>query len=127
MKILLVAASAFGFLGVAFGAFGAHYLKERLKIPQNFLDAYHTGVLYHLLHVFAIIACYILEKYNPSTRLFSISGYFFIAGIILFSGSLYAMGFTQIRKLGAITPIGGLMFLAGWALMLIQSIKWLKP
>ena len=99
------------FLGVALGAFGAHALKTRLD--SGMLQAWNTGVLYHLIHALALFA---LGLYAKSTGAhIHVTGWLFFAGIMLFSGSLYALALTGIKPLGAITPLGGLCFLAGWA------------
>ncbi len=100
-----------GFLAVALGAFGAHALRDRLT-PQA-LEWWHTGVLYHLVHAAALLAT---GRAEHGGRVAS-SGWCFAAGTVLFSGSLYAMALTDQRWLGAVTPIGGLAFLAGWALL----------
>lgn len=100
-----------GFLGVALGAFGAHALRERLS--PALLQVWNTAVLYHLLHGVAILA---LGLYARSTGAdVKGGGILLLAGVAIFSGSLYALALTGIKPLGAVTPIGGLCFLAGWA------------
>ena len=108
-----------GFLGVALGAFGAHFLKARLSTEM--LAVFETGVRYHLIHAVAILATAALMG-RASARLLTAAGWFFTGGIILFSGSLYLLAFTGITVLGAITPLGGLAFLAAWACLLIAAI-----
>jgi len=109
---LLRIAAAFCFVAVALGAFGAHALKASLQ-SSGMLDAWNKAVLYHLVHAVALLA---LALYGASNR----AAYFLIAaGILLFSGSLYTMALTNVRWLGAITPLGGLCFLAGWAWLAI--------
>src|ERR1041384_6445151 len=104
---LLRLAAAFCFLAVALGAFGAHALKTALQ-SSGMLEVWNKAVLYHFLHGIALFA---LALQGASNR----APYFlFVVGILLFSGSLYAMALTNIRWLGAITPLGGLCFLAGW-------------
>jgi uncharacterized membrane protein YgdD (TMEM256/DUF423 family) len=105
---LLRLAAAFCFLAVALGAFGAHALKATLE-SRGMLDAWNKAVLYHLVHAVALVA---LALYGAGNRA---SYFLLVAGIVLFSGSLYVMALTNIRWLGAITPLGGLCFLAGWA------------
>ena len=106
----MLGAAIIGFLGVALGAFGAHGLEG--KISDKLLENYKTGVLYHLIHAVVILA---LALYASSKNLSVTLGvWLFALGIILFSGSLYLMAFTGIKKLGMVTPIGGLLFLAGW-------------
>jgi uncharacterized membrane protein YgdD (TMEM256/DUF423 family) len=100
-----------GFLGVVFGAFGAHALKSR--VSPELLAVWHTGVLYHLIHALALLALALFAKAAGADIRWG--GGFFLLGILLFSGSLYAMTLTGIRPLGAITPLGGLAFLSGWA------------
>ena len=100
-------AAAFCFLAVAFGAFGAHALKGTLE-ANGTRDIWNTAVLYHLAHSIALI---VLACQPAVIRL---SSYLLIAGIIVFSGSLYVLAVTNMRWLGAITPIGGLCFLGGW-------------
>lgn len=110
-KILLVTGSVLGFLGVVMGAFGAHTLRETLSAEE--LNILQTGVRYHMYHAFAlIVAGWALEQYER--REFVKSGWAFVTGIALFSGSLYLLGLTGIRSLGMITPLGGLAFLVGW-------------
>ena len=99
------------FVGVAAGAFGAHGLKDRLGAEM--LAVYEVGVRYQMYHAFALIAAAWAQTRWPGS-LTSASGWLFVAGTIIFSGSLYALSLTGQRWLGAITPIGGLAFLAGW-------------
>lgn len=101
-----------GFLAVALGAFAAHGLRNSLE--PRLLETFQTGVQYHMYHALALILVALLASSQPST-LVRTSGYLFALGILLFSGSLYALSLTGIRWLGAITPIGGLAFLAAWA------------
>jgi uncharacterized membrane protein YgdD (TMEM256/DUF423 family) len=96
---------------VALGAFGAHALKARLE--PEMLAAFETGVRYQMYHVSALVAAAWAWARWP-TRVFAVSGFLFAAGILVFSGSLYLLAFTGVRALGAITPLGGLAFLAGW-------------
>jgi uncharacterized membrane protein YgdD (TMEM256/DUF423 family) len=103
------------FLGVALGAFGAHALKERLGTSG--LATWHTGTEYHLIHSVAILVVASLAGRALEGRRASLIGGLFAAGIVLFSGSLYALAITGIRTLGAITPLGGACFLTGWALL----------
>jgi uncharacterized membrane protein YgdD (TMEM256/DUF423 family) len=108
---LVVCAGIAGFLGVAFGAFGAHALKGRLA--PEMLAVFETGVRYQMYHVFAILAAaWAWSRWGGKT--FAAAGLCFIAGIVIFSGSLYLLAFTGARALGAVTPLGGLAFLAGW-------------
>jgi len=106
-----------GALAVAFGAFGAHALRDRIT-DQRILAAYNTGAQYHLVHSFALLACSYLTKPQQN-----IAGGLFLSGITLFSGSLYMMGVTENKAWGAITPIGGLGFIAGWLVLAFARLK----
>lgn len=115
-RTALVLAGLLGFLGVALGAFGAHGLKKRLAgAPdgEQRLAWWQTGAQYHLIHALAIGLSAL--RPDPMHHGSALAPWLFLAGIALFSGSLYTMTFTNLRKLGAVTPIGGLCFLAGWA------------
>lgn len=106
-------AAALCFLAVGLGAFGAHALKAALQ-ANGMLDVWNKAVLYHFLHALALI---VIALHGAGNR----AAYFLLfAGIIFFSGSLYTMALTNVRWLGAITPIGGLCFLAGWAWLAIS-------
>lgn len=100
------------FIAVALGAFGAHALKARLDAPL--LAAFETGVRYQMSHALALLAVGWACTRWPG-RVLTASGWLFVAGTLLFSGSLYALSLTGLRGLGAITPLGGLAWLAGWA------------
>ena len=107
------------FLGVALGAFGAHGLKGVLS-PEG-KQLYHTAVLYHLIHGLALLAVGWLATLKPLNPLLPRAGWLFVLGIVLFSGSLYLLAVTGIRKLGLITPIGGLAFLGGWICLFLAA------
>jgi uncharacterized membrane protein YgdD (TMEM256/DUF423 family) len=113
---LLIGALA-GFLGVAAGAFGAHGLRGRLSTEM--LGVFETAVRYQMYHVFALLATAVLVGRVGDARLLVIAGWAFIAGIVIFSGSLYALALSGVSILGAITPIGGVAFLVGWASLAI--------
>ena len=119
-KTFLIIAAVFGFLGVAFGAFGAHALKDKLT-PQ-LLETFETGVRYQMYHVFAI-AVVALSMSHWRVGLLNVSGWLFVAGIIVFSGSLYILALTGQKMWGAVTPFGGLALLAGWATLAIGIYK----
>lgn len=109
-------ASIVMFLGVGLGAFGAHALKDRLT--EYYLDVYKTGVLYHFIHGLALfVVAWLTQNQNSSA---SIAGYCFLAGIVIFSGSLYILSITGIKWLGAVTPIGGILFIIGWGLLYLK-------
>ena len=112
-------AAVVGFLGVSLGAFGAHGLRG--KIPDKLLSAYETGVLYHLIHAAVIVA---LALYGRAAQVsVSAPAGAMLAGIVLFSGSLYLMAITGITRLGIVTPFGGVSFLLGWGLVFLQLGK----
>jgi len=110
-NIFFIIGSLSAFLGVALGAFGAHSLKESLS--PEMLAIFETGVRYQMYHSFALfIAGWAFQKYSHG--LFSKAGWLFVSGIVLFSGSLYMLAATGTSTFGAVTPVGGLAFLAGW-------------
>ncbi len=104
------------FLAVALGAFGAHSLRSSLEL-HGMLDVWNKAVLYHFIHAIALL---VLALYGTVNRG---AWWLLLAGILLFSGSLYVMALTNLRWLGAITPLGGLCFLAGWAWLIITPPK----
>jgi uncharacterized membrane protein YgdD (TMEM256/DUF423 family) len=106
---------------VALGAFGAHALKTRLS--PEMLAVWHTGIEYHVLHALGLLAVGIVAIQLPGSALLRWSGRLMLAGIVLFSGSLYALALTGERWLGALTPIGGLAFLAAWALFVAAVLR----
>ena len=119
-RIFFVIAAVLGFLGVAGGAFGAHALRDVLD-PES-LGAYETGIRYQVYHAFALaFAGWALKEYQGSR--FKHAGWFIIAGVALFSGSLYIMSITGVRWLGVITPVGGLALLAGWFSLIVGLLK----
>jgi len=120
-KLFLIFASISGFLSVALGAFGAHALKAKLT-AEGMIDTYQTAVQYQFYHTLALLGIALLMPRIESGWL-HYAGYSMTFGIVIFSGSLYLLCFTGMKWLGAITPIGGLFFLAGWACILITAIK----
>lgn len=116
--IILGAVSAF--VGVAAGAFGAHGLKNRLDAEM--LAIFETGVRYQMYHALALLAVAWAAERWPGA-LTNYAGWLFVAGTILFSGSLYVLSLTGVRWLGAITPLGGLAFLAGWACLAFAALR----
>ena len=117
-RTFLLLGSVFGFFGVALGAFGAHGLKK--IIAPEMLLIFETGVRYQVYHTFAIfIVAFFVDRY-PTLRY---SGRLFGAGIILFSGSLYVLALTGIPMFGAVTPFGGLCFLAGWTMLGVTAFR----
>jgi uncharacterized membrane protein YgdD (TMEM256/DUF423 family) len=114
-RALVAVAGALGFSGVALGAFGAHALKARLS--PDLLEVYKTGVFYQLVHAVALLAVNGLWARLRAPR---VTAALFVAGVVIFSGSLYALAISGVRVWGAVTPFGGLAFLAGWATLLLS-------
>jgi uncharacterized membrane protein YgdD (TMEM256/DUF423 family) len=125
-KTALVTGIFFAVLGIILGAFGAHALKQHLEIEQ--LQVFETGVRYQMYHSFALIIAGILFTSFPFKAI-RIASTFFLLGILLFSGSLYAMTLLKIQGqvglggLGILTPIGGLFFIIGWIMLLVAVLK----
>src|SRR5215212_4934789 len=118
-KTFMFIGALMGAVGVAIGAFGAHGLRGRLS--PEMLAVFETGVRYHLYHALAIVAtAAVLPRIDG--RAVVIAGWSFTTGIVLFSGSLYALALSGVTTLGAITPLGGLAFLIGWALLIAVAI-----
>ncbi len=111
--------SSLMFLGVALGAFGAHGLKDTLSAEAR--PVYQTAVLYHLIHGLALLAAGWLATLKPNSPIVRQAGWAFVIGIVLFSGSLYALSLTGIKKLGIVTPFGGLAFLVGWLFLALSA------
>jgi len=107
-----------GFISVAMGAFGAHALSQRLT--ERALDIYKTAAQYQIYHALALMGVGLWSA-AYSTSQANLSGWCFTLGTLVFSGSLYALALTDIKILGAITPIGGVLFLVGWAAFVVQA------
>ncbi|HZL92072.1 MAG TPA: DUF423 domain-containing protein [Vicinamibacterales bacterium] len=118
-RTFLIVGALAGFIGVALGAFGAHGLRARL--PPEMLAVFETGVRYQMYHACAILIV-ALAAARLDGWLIRAAGWFFAGGIVLFSGSLYALALSRITVLGAITPLGGLAFLAGWACLVAAGL-----
>jgi uncharacterized membrane protein YgdD (TMEM256/DUF423 family) len=116
-RLFLILAGINGFLAVALGAFGAHGLRSKLANVADGarrMEVWETAAHYHLAHAVALgLVAYLCSRTSAAAA--TSAGYLFVAGIVLFSGSLYVLTLTGIKVLGAITPLGGLCFLAGWA------------
>ena len=108
----------FGLVAVAAGAFGAHALRTRLS--AELLAVFETAARYQMFHALALLAVALLAARAPSSAA-SAAGWLFAAGVVLFSGSLYALALTGIRVLGAVTPLGGVCFLAGWVALALAG------
>ena len=117
-SLWLLLASLFGLVAVALGALGAHALEKTLN--PILLQRYHTGVEYQFYHSLALLAVGLWLKIQPNKRL-NYAGILFTLGIILFSGSLYLYALSGIKTFGMITPLGGVAFIAGWAIMLYTA------
>jgi uncharacterized membrane protein YgdD (TMEM256/DUF423 family) len=120
-KTFLLLASIFGALAVALGAFGAHALESRLS--ADLLSTYEVGVRYHFYHALALLGVVAVISRWPEASAAVWAGWLFVIGILIFSGSLYILAFTGIRWLGAITPIGGVAFIAGWACLAWVALR----
>ena len=122
MRLFMMLGSINMFLAVALGAFGAHMLKT--KISADMLAVYQTGVQYHMIHAVGLIAIGLAaDRLTQNQSLVNASGWAIVIGIILFSGSLYVLSLSGIKVLGAITPFGGVAFLAGWVMLAIAAMK----
>ncbi len=119
-RVFLAIAAIFGGLSVAAGAFGAHALKERLS--ERSLEIFETAARYQMYHALALllVALLLTQEEFPQPMLVA-SGWTFVIGILIFSGSLYALSLTDIKVLGAITPLGGAAFIAGWGALAITA------
>jgi len=120
-KIFLVIGSVLGGLAVMIGAFGAHALKNLLESSGR-IETFETAVKYQFYHALALILLGILML-NLKHAMFNYAGYSFIFGTLIFSGSLYILCLTGITKFGMITPIGGLLFIAGWVFLLLGILR----
>ena len=121
-KLWLSFGAAYGFLGVAMGAFGAHALKDSLSAYHQ--GVYETAAKYQLYHALALLALGLWIGQSPANATIATgqwAGWAFVAGTLVFSGSLYALALTDIKILGAVTPLGGLALLAGWALFALSA------
>ncbi len=108
-------------LAVALGAFGAHALKARLTADR--LVTFETGVRYQMYHALALLAVALTAAHLSTTSLLNLAGWLFVAGTLLFSGSLYLLCVTGKRWLGAITPFGGVAFIAGWVCLALVALS----
>lgn len=120
-KTFLLLASVLGGLSVALGAFGAHALENRLS--ADLLSTYEVGVRYHVYHALALLGVVAVLSRWPNAGAAVAAGWLFVVGILIFSGSLYLLAFTGVRWLGAITPIGGVAFIAGWACLAWVALR----
>jgi uncharacterized membrane protein YgdD (TMEM256/DUF423 family) len=119
VRLFFILGSISGGLAVAFGAFGAHTLKDRLT--EDALSTFETAARYQMVHALALLAVAFAVTQWPDSDLPVIAGWLFVAGNVLFSGSLYLLSLTDVRWLGAITPLGGTAFIAGWACLALAA------
>ena len=108
-------------LSVAIGAFGAHMLEDKLAPDE--IAVYETGVQYHMIHGLAVVLTGLAAGVLGQSKKLFWAGALFIAGIIIFSGSLYTLSISGIKWLGAITPIGGVSFIAGWIMLVMAALS----
>ena len=120
MKLLLLSGIFLCCLSVIMGAFGAHALKDRLSAYS--ISIYDKAVLYQMFHSLAIIFTVLIGQFLNSNQ-FNVCGWMFLSGIMIFSGSLYLLAITDIKWLGAITPIGGILFIIGWIVLFYLVLK----
>jgi uncharacterized membrane protein YgdD (TMEM256/DUF423 family) len=121
MKAFIIIGAINAFVAVALGAFGAHGLADKLE--PKYLEIWKTGVTYQMFHATGLLIIGLLLSKVGSSPLFTWSGWLMMIGIIFFSGSLYILSLTKIGVLGAITPIGGVCFLAAWVLIVVGAVK----
>ena len=121
LKIAFLFAAFAGALGVVLGAFGAHALRG--SIEPRLIETFPTAVQYQLIHALALLLVSLTMGWLGQSLSFEISAYAFMAGIILFSGSLYGLVLTEMRWLGPVTPLGGLCFIVGWLALLVGGYR----
>lgn len=122
MKLFLFLGSLNMVLAISIGAFGAHGLSG--KVTEKMLHNWNTGAHYHLIHALGLLIVGILMiQFNTTPTLFSLAGWFMLLGILLFSGSLYALVLSDLRIWGMVTPIGGLFFIVSWVLVGVGVVK----
>ena len=121
-RLAFLLAAVLLFAAVALGAFGAHALKS--KLAPDVMAVYQTAVQYHFWHALGLLAVGILLLHKPESGALVATAWLLVAGIVLFSGSLYVLALTGARGLGAVTPIGGAAFLAAWAALAWAAWRW---
>jgi len=122
MRLFAMMGAVSAAVAVAAGAFGAHALRERVE--PRLLEVFETGARYQMYHALALFAvAWLMGQGGRSAAPASVAGWLFVAGTLLFSGSLYAMTLSGVRALGAITPLGGVCFIAGWLLMAVSASR----
>ena len=121
LKIAFLFAAFAGALGVVLGAFGAHALRG--NIEPRLIETFQTAVQYQLIHALALLLVSLTMGWLGQSLSFEISAYAFMAGIILFSGSLYGLVLTEMKWLGPVTPLGGLCLIVGWLALLVGGFR----
>jgi len=119
-RVFLLILSISGAIAVGLGAFGTHGLQGRLSAGA--LETYETAVRYQFYHTFGLLAVVVALTRWPASKLAGVAGWLFVAGIVLFSGSLYLLAMSGVTWLGAITPLGGVAFITGW--ILLATVAW---
>lgn len=120
-RLFVSLGSANAALAVILGAFGAHAIKTRVA-PQM-LEVYHTAAQYHFYHALGMLLVGVLATQMQATGALRLSGFLMLAGIVLFCGSLYVLAITGVTWLGAITPLGGLAFIAAWIVLAVGALR----
>jgi len=120
-KVFLGVGALAAAIGVALGAFGAHALKARL--PAEMLAVWQTAVQYHLWHALGLVAIGLLVQHLPGSGAVRLAGWLLLAGIVLFSGSLYVLALSGVRWLGAVTPFGGACLIVGWVVLAYAVLR----
>jgi uncharacterized membrane protein YgdD (TMEM256/DUF423 family) len=120
-KLFILLGALAGAAGVALGAFGAHALKARLA--PDVLAIWQTAVQYHFWHALGLVAIGILALHLPASTALKWAGWLMVAGLVLFSGSLYALALSGVRWLGAVTPFGGVAWIGAWVLLAVAMLK----
>ncbi|MFD1735108.1 DUF423 domain-containing protein [Bacillus salitolerans] len=123
MKLFILLGALNAFIAVALGAFGAHGLEG--KLSERMLEVWKTGVTYHMFHAIGLVIIGLLIAKFPNVPSFTVAGWAMFIGIILFSGSLYALSTTGIKFFGPITPLGGVAFLIAWVFVIIGALRYL--
>ena len=121
-RLALGLAAVFLFAAVALGAFGAHAL--RTMLAPELMTVFQTAVQYHFWHALGLLGVGILLAQRPDSGALGVAGWLLVAGMLLFSGSLYALALTGVRGFGAITPVGGVAFLGGWGCLAWAAWRW---
>lgn len=120
-KFLLTSGGVLAMLAVLFGAFGAHALENRLS--SEMIEIFNTGARYHFYHALGLLILGITSQFLPDNSWLRWAGYLMLAGLLIFSGTLYALAITEIKWLGAITPIGGTALIISWGLFVVAVLQ----